>query len=253
MDKTPEFAIQRDMRAIYKEMYKRFPGGFPEILVFKDLPDDQSILYRPLPDGRVIYFVKDGTDEEIVNRISEEMLNPECDKDASIPLCYHALEDAEVATWCMYACYITDMLGVSLKQIVFCHDEDAAGYSEKFVTFINDDVSVVEMLMVIAHEERHAWQHRNHPEWFENYIHPEESEEEYYNQISEIDAEAFGIKVESIVTGVDFLESAAAYEMPPQYRDKLKKRVQEIDVILSKKTVNHIRKMIDLDGLLNSV
>ena len=252
MSELLEFSLTHNMIPIYTALYKKYPEGYPEILVFKDIPG-KDIIHRKFPEGRCVYFVKEDTDDNILKTIYNEIENPKSEEDNSIPITYHTLSDKDVAKWCLYACYISDILKIDLKQLCFAHNEDTSGFSSEFITFIQDDVNDVEMLMVIAHELRHAWQHLHHPEWFNEYIHPEEDEEAYYMQKSEIDAEAFGIKVESIITGVEFINSNAGLDMEPEYRTQIMNRMDEIDVILSNKKINKIRKLIDLDGIFNSI
>ncbi|WP_029324747.1 hypothetical protein [Butyrivibrio sp. AE3004] len=169
----PEFALDKDMKSIYRGMYQRFPEGFPEILVFKELPNNKKLLRRCSSDSRTTYFVKDDADEVILELLYNELQNPKCDLDDSIPLCYHTLSDKEISIWSVYACFIADSLNIPLKQLVFFHEEEsieAGGYNEAFVTFISDTESELEMLITIAHELRHAWQNKHHPEWFDTYV-----------------------------------------------------------------------------------
>ncbi len=247
-----QFAIQKDMRPIYRGLYKKFPNGFPEIFVVNEFPDDTTICKRSFPDGRYALFVRDDDDDTLISRLVNEIEEDTC-SEISIPMTYTVLSNEEVAQWLVYACYIDDILSVPLKQIMFAHGEDGAGYSDEFLTFINDDVSVPEMLMVIAHELRHAWQHIHHPDWLDEYIHPENDEYAYKNQYAEIDAEAFGIKIESMITGIEFVNSYAGMELDPKYRSQIINRMNEIDIVLSKKNIKKIRNLIKLEELLQSV
>ena len=246
------FSMDHDMRKLYSTLYKKYKDGYPEVLIFNQLEDDQTIADKKLSDGRRILYLKDADDEQLLETIYQELENPQCGP-SNIPCTWHELSNKDVAKWCMYACYIADSLNIKLEQIVFYHTGEPSGYSGVFPTFIADDMSVPEMLICIAHELRHAWQHVYQPAWFESYIHAEDDEEAYYAQIAEIDAEAFGIKVEGMVTGINLLDSAAGFKFDPDYREALRKRMNEIDVVLSQKKIKEIRKMIELDRLLEEV
>ena len=248
----PKFVLQKDMKPLYRGVYERFPEGFPEFFVVDELPDDIKICKRTFPDGRYALFVCDSDDNTLISNLISEIENPKC-SEVQIPMTYCSLSNKEVSQWLIYACYIADVLNIPLKQIMFAHKEESSGYSEEFITFISDDVSLPEMLMTIAHELRHAWQHVHHPEWFDDYVHPEDDEEAYLSQISEIDAEAFGMKVESMITGVNFVDSYAGLEMEPSYRSSIINQMNKIDVVLSKKKINEIRKLIEIDEVIKSL
>lgn len=253
MNKPPEFALDYNMIPIYTSLYNRYPDGFPEILVFKTLPNESLILRCRFPDDRSVYFVKEDTNDKVLNLLFNEIDNPSCDTDTTIPITYHSLSDNAVSKWLMYACYISDCLKIDLRQICFTHKEGKAGYSSEFITFIDDDANDIEMLISIAHELRHAWQHIHYPEWFDEYVHPEENEQAYHMQVSEIDAEAFAIKVESIITGVEFINSYAGLDMDPMLRNAIILRMQEIDVVLSRKKIKSIQQLINLKGMFEDL
>ena len=251
MEKLPKYSMDHDMRPIYKYLYKRYQS-FPEIVIYDRLESNQVIAYTDILENRRILYLKNDRDEILLKELCKEIESPACAL-SSLPCFYHELTDNAVAKWCMYACYIADALNIDLKQILFTNSDEGSGYSGILPTIIYDGITDVEMLINIAHELRHAWQERYYPEWFTEYIQPEENERDYRFQISEIDAEAFGIKVESIITGIEFVNSYAGLEMDPEYRKEIIKRMNEIDVILSSKKIREIRKIIDLDGMLESV
>ena len=251
MENQPMYSMDHDMRPIYKYLYKKYQS-FPEIVIYDRLESNQVIAYTNILKDRRILYVKNDSDEVLLEELCKEIESPSCEL-SSLPCFYHKLTDNVVAKWCMYACYIADALNIDLKQILFTNSDKVSGYSDFLPTIIFDGITDVEMLANIAHELRHSWQHRHYPEWFTEYIKPEEDEQGYRFQISEIDAEAFGIKVESIITGVEFVNSYAGLEMDPEYRKEIIKRMNEIDVILSSKKIREIRKIIDLDGIFESV
>ncbi len=230
------------------------PKSFPEFLVFDKLEKNKSIMVKIMDDGRKIYLVKNDSDEVLLSLLSDEYEHPTCEDISQLPIEGHSLSNKDVAKWLTYSCYIAEALKIPLQQIMFVHSGEESGYSGRFITYFQDDMSVIEMLINIAHELRHAWQHIHHPEWNDNYIHPEDGDiEAYQMQISEVDAEAYGIKVESMITNINLLNTVAGRELDSSYRAALQKRMNEIDVVLSNKKINKIRKLIELDEIMKSI
>ena len=249
----PRFVICRDMKGIYRGLYSRFPEGFPEVFVVDKLPNNRKIMKSTLQRGTVAIFVKDDEDEVLLSLLVDEIESPKCEEIPFPMATGHILSNKEVSRGLMFACYMADILEIDLPQIMFTYKEEFCGYHPFFLTFIDSDLCVIEQIISIAHELRHAWQNEHHPDWFDNYIKSDKDLESYRNQIAEIDAEAFALKVESIITGVDFMNSYAGLEMDPTNRELIIDRMQEIDVKMSPQTIVEIRKLIELDDLLRTI
>lgn len=248
----PSLISDKDMRPIYRRLFKEFPDGFPEILIAEELENGEDIIRFTFRDGRNVYYVKNDTDEKILDLLINEIKNPSCLQSPTFPTFYHTHNDKNVAKLCIYACYIADILDIPLKQIIFMDSDEMSVQFEGFPYVFGDKLE--DITVVIPHEMRHTWQRINRPEWFENYINIDtiadgdnEKWFEYHNQPAEIDAQAFGIKMESMIFGSDCTDKKLYETMYPEYRDKIIKRVQEIDIILSKKKLNEIRKILNVN------
>ena len=246
---VPKFTIEKDMKPIYMGLHKRFPDGFPEVLVVEELENGENIVRIKFNDGRSVYYVKNDTDEAILERLIREIENPVCDNEPAFPTFYHTLNNRNVAKMCVFACYIADMLNIPLKQIIFIESTENTLEYENFPYIIGDNLE--NFRVVFPHEIRHSWQRKNRPDMFENYIsvtdvdeNNEEAWIKYNNQPAEIDAQAFALKLESMLFGTDYRDINAYNTRHPEYRDKLISRANEIDIILSKKKLNELRKLL---------
>lgn len=247
-----QVVIEKDMKPLYCRLYERFPEGFPEFFVFDELPGGIKIGKSTLSGGRYVLFVCDSDDDTLISSLISEIENPKC-SEVQIPIFEHPLTNKGVSMWIIYACYIADALNVPLKPIMFIRGELDSGYSEESITLIDVDLSHEELILTIAHEIRHAWQQIHHPEWFDEYIHPGDNVEAYLNQISEIDAEAFGLKVISMILGDEYVDSYAEFVKDPSYIERIIDQMNKIDVVLSKKKIKEIRKLIEIDEVIKSL
>ncbi|MCC8080946.1 MAG: hypothetical protein LIO80_02855 [Lachnospiraceae bacterium] len=101
----------------------------------------------------------------------------------------------------------------------------------------------MEWVRRIAHELRHLWQYKYHPEYNENYIHGDTDKDGYLNQISELDAEAFAEKLVYLITGEDFIDSYT--DCDESVKEKVKERMNAIEI-------NH-ENIRNLKGLLGFI
>ena len=250
--KTHKYSMNHDMRSLYVRLYEKYDDGYPEFVLLDELENNQDISHVCMGNGNRIICLKDNNDDVLYELLCNEIDKPSCGS-SSLSLPFHELSNKEISKWCRYACYIADCLDIELKQMLFVHGFEISGYAGVLPTLIVDDMCMPEMLVNIAHELRHAWQHVNHPDWFDSYIRPEDDEKAYEAQIAEVDAEAFGIKVESLIMGVDFMESSIASEWEPEYYYAIKDQMDKIDVVISNKKIKEIRRLIDLEGVLKSI
>ena len=247
MQTPPKFAIQHDMRPIYRELYKRYKGAFPEILVFDEFEDDHKILSFLLDrkDRRRILCVKDGEDEEIVKTICEEIDHPSCPP-AYFPLLGHNCSDEFIGRWTICACCVADALDIPLKQMMFMYTDEMSGFSEILPTVINETQASIALFVSIAHEQRHGWQHVHHPEWIDEYIHPDDDVNGYFMQKAEIDAEAFGRRLASMVLGVHPSKLVCFTDEDLEYNRNLYRYMENLDLSYAYKKAKEIRKIVDL-------
>ncbi len=261
------YSVNNDMKEVYRTLYEKYNGYVPEIITYEKLPDNAHIMYSYGEGGmargnsRLVYMMKDDTSEVILKYICDELdcfystANHKCEE-APFTFFPHTMDNGKVGMWLMYACEIADVLKVDLKPITFTHLPFPSGYASDYPTIINQDMEDVEIAACIAHELRHAWQHINYPEWVddENYIHPEEDEDAYMKQPAEIDAEAFGFKVVNALYGMDILFNLTAHGHYEQIISNLyRERMNDIDLVLSKKKLKMLRELLDIDGQIAQV
>lgn len=245
--KGTRLVVNRDMKPIYRGLAEKHPEGFPEIVLVQDLPGNSKIMYRSLPEDRVIYFVKNDTDENIIAVVDEEMKNHKC-LHRSLPMMFHILSDKEVSQRLLCACHIADILDIDLKQIFFSFDEDESSATTDGFIVIASELDKIEAIRNIAHELRHEWQRIHQPELLENDIHPEQNLTECFFQSAEIDAEAFAIKVVRLITGNNELGSTEALELELLYRLSIIERMNDMDVILPEKKIKRIQDLLKFDS-----
>ena len=91
------------------------------------------------------------------------------------------------------------------------------------INMLSDDI--IESVFVIAHELRHKWQWRNKRSYFRSYKERKDcSLEEYNSQISELDANAFGV-----VALAHYFRVIPKFDgLPENIKRKIYKRAEEL-------------------------
>ncbi len=239
----------RDMKVIYRGLYSMFPNGFPEILIFDKLENDVPLMVQPLPNGNRIYYLKNDTDEAILQILSKELRNPTCDVNPKFPYVHHNMSEYRIAEWVVSACYIADTLNIPMNQIVFSSEALFSSCTPNKCILISDRLDSENMLATIAHELRHVWQETHNSEWLKNYKCLESGIDAYVSQMAEVDAEAFCLKLFCMVSGIDYIKIFRHIrynvDLGEEYQNSILNRMKEIDIILSAKKINILRKYLE--------
>ncbi len=146
----------------------------------------------------------------------------------------HTLDDSDIALWIYTAITVADILGVRCPQIVFSSSDSDGGNAGGQGLIVlpslhsNSKENILEMLLIIAHELRHEWQHVHHPDWFDDYVQVKNDADmdKYLNQKSEIDAESYARKLIGTALEHDLFRG-----IDPKLLKIMKKRANEIDAI----------------------
>ena len=224
-----------DMKDLYRELLCNYEE-FPEILVFEELEDKSNICCHLMPNGRYLYYLKN--DNSMIKVLFDQLNNPCCNTKKAQPFEYHRMEGEDIAKWIACACKIADILDIRCPQIMFMYGEDAGNFNGEGILVLPDTLDDLEMFVCLAHELRHEWQHKNHPEWNEDYIQVESEDdiESYRNHKTEIDAEAFGIKLAAII-----FEAESFKNKDTEYLSKLANRADEINIDLSQDDIVYLQ------------
>lgn len=178
-----------------------FYDEFPEVVVVENLENDREIIAYELPNGNLIYYLKNS--DNMIDIFFDELENQKAKVLKAEPFQYHDLSNKEICTWISCVVEIADLLNVDCPQIIFWTSEDSGNSSDGRI-FISDThpdnrLNIIKTFVTIAHELRHEWQHVNCPDIFNNYPDPDKDMESYLNHPSEVDAEAFARKLATII------------------------------------------------------
>lgn len=220
-----------EMDALYRTAVALLPDGFPEILVFDELPTGGDAIRLFFDDGRHVLCLKYDGVFGLQRTLINELTNPSpahvhVDEDNIL---YHTLDDKMVYRFTACCLIISEMLGIACPQIAFKSNMEDNGTSYTDVNCIDikpSDEEAMELITLkhIAHELRHLWQMKYAPEMEEKYVRSEVSVEQYFMSDMETDAEAFAIKLIRELTGIDLIDHAEGYMMGNK---KAIKRVRE--------------------------
>lgn len=233
-----------DMKGFYREIFG-LDIDCPEVILVKENEDGSDILRREMVNGNHLIYLKDSDNK--VDILKRELENNAAKVVPAFSFENHNYSNKDVKKCVECACKLADVLGVKCPQIVFTAFEDAGNSSEDGILYlpnkkIDEELNVIEMFICIAHELRHEWQHMNHPDWFEGYVHVEREEdlEAYLNHRTEIDAEAYARELANIVFDVSLLRKR------DENTKKLKARANELCLCLHKDIVNYLRDLFDV-------
>ncbi len=204
-----------DMSKVYREvLLKTADEELPEILIFDNQPSD--IVRYEMPNGKSILGFKNC--DEICEKIVSELKTPKAEKADAPDFMVHSLDNEKVSLLYCVAVLMSEMLEIPCPQIEFRElPEELYGWAESkrnhvvLKTFPSELIYV--MIRYMAHEFRHLWQHKYRPEYSESYVRAEDEDSiaDYFNCISEIDAEAWACKLALEVLGVDDLKQNKDY------------------------------------------
>lgn len=223
-----------DMNDIYNEMIFMHMN-WPSIKVFDEMDEDVPIIRCVMPNGNSIYYLRN-TPGMLVT-LMDELENPKAPVRKAMDFENHRLENEELMEWVYIVLVISEMLNVNCPQVAFWQEEDAGNFVGEGFLFLPDKkpeglLNIIEQFVCIAHELRHEWQLKNHPEWREGYIHPETEEEmlTYLRHPTEVDAEAFARKLANEVFDLN-LHDRDLFNTPDYPAiDLLINRADEIDL-----------------------
>ncbi len=222
----------RDMRNLYKRVIEDF-GGFPMFLLMDELEDGSNLLVRRLENGRPLFYVKNTSDANVIKEILKALKTKKYNEFPSLDFENSYLELFEIVKWMQCICCVADILDVDCPQVLFTHGEDA-GTSAGEILVIPDELPNIDTFIAIVHEFRHVWQHKHHPEWSDEYVHPEEDLEGYFNQKAELDAEAFARRFVGRVLEIDDAEDlmdSLYYDENPKMKEKLYRTAMDMSLV----------------------
>lgn len=212
-----------DMGPLYltvlRSMEKKGRLESAHISVFEDLPDEKKVLHGKSDDGYDLIFLKKDTMDKMrgrllaeVGKIGSRNLKPlnlftgtpdslnSPDVDATVvpqfPLNNKVF--CQLQTMLILACAY---LHINCPQVVLTTQVPAGQYCDDsahniIYLLLNPQKHII---FFALHEMRHAWQKKNHPEMFDNYMSLDECTEKYGSekssvygrQIAEFDADIF--------------------------------------------------------------
>lgn len=223
-----------DMKAIYSKMIFMHTN-WPSIKVFDEMDEDVPIIRCVMPNGNSIYYLRNNPG--MLMTLMDELENPKAPVRKAMDFENHRLENEELMEWVYVVLKISEMLNVNCPQVAFLQGEDAFNFAGEGLLVLPDKkpeglLNIIEQFICIAHELRHEWQHKNHPEWNEGYIQPETEEEmlAYFKHPAEVDAEAFARKLANEVFDLN-LHGRDLFNTPDYPAiDLLINRANEIDL-----------------------
>lgn len=239
-----------DMKKFYKEMIYCH-RNWPAIIVMDELEDGSNILRREMANGNQIIYIKNADDMFTV--LQNELEFNKANVVPALPFENHNLENEELMTWIACEVKIADLLSVKCPQIIFTPSEDSYIAVEVGVLFLPAKKpygkrNIIENFVCIAHELRHEWQHANHPDWFEDYVHVEDENDKeqmdaYIEHRTEVDAEAYARELASQVFDIPLFRGG-----DPKKTDKFIKRAQEIKIDLSESQIEYFTELFDIEN-----
>lgn len=219
-----------DMGKIYREIIlKMGEDEVSSFVVFDDQPFDMA--HFILPNGNSLIYLNKC--KNLSNKIIKEM-SKGTPTDEAPEFAVHSLDNNEVSMIYTMGILISEMLNIPCPQIEFRDNMDEWGTSigeKNFVTLraVSGDCFLV-MLHSLAHEIRHLWQYKNHPEYYEEKASYKDSLDRYYNSLSEIDAEAFANKLEYEIFGDSQIDTDEYLEGNEEVRIKVAKQMESIEI-----------------------
>ena len=246
------FTTNRDMKKIYHRLHQLYPDGFPEIFVVDELPDNHKIMRKVFCDGRSVILVVNGNDEEVISLLRDEIEKPHSPliiKDGFIP--YHRLTELQISRRIMFACYISEILEMPVRQIGFSTEETII---EQFyagsVTIFRDTHDIQKSLYQIMSDIRLNWQALHFSDQFFDQLLDDSN---YYNSPSlstdliTKDVLAFGIKLESIILDDKNCNGKFLHNISSDEREELLAYAKTLELNISQATIDNIRKLIELN------
>lgn len=223
-----------DMNEIYRKIISEVGKGFPEVLICENQPSDM-IRYE-MSNGRSVLYVNNCDD--VCEKIISEMKKPKAEKVVAPDVMIHSLEDEDVSLLCTTAVLISEMLEIPCPQMEFRDFLDgkygqSVGEKNHVTLLAVPKEYLLAMVRYMAHEMRHLWQYKYHPEYNESYKKAEDGIYAYLDCIAENDAEAWASRLLLEISGVDDITDNEQYVMG---NAKLKQRILEL------------RDEIELDG-----
>lgn len=234
-----------DMKDFYNDMLCSHMNC-PAVIVMDELEDGSNILRREMENGNQLIYLKNA--DNMFTVFKNELALNKATVVPALPFENHNLENEDLMTWIACAVEIADLLSVKCPQIIFTPFENAANAAGEGVIFIpakepSGKLNILENFVCIAHELRHEWQHVNHPDWFEGYVHVEGQTSEdqmdaYLNHRTEIDAEAYARKLAGMVFDVPLFGKKDK---------KLLNQAQEIKMNISEEQIEYLAELFDTD------
>lgn len=222
-----------DMSEIYRNVLLAVGEELPEFLIFDNQPFDE--MRFEMPNGRnVLYF---NNCDNICEKIISEIKNPSAEKDIAPDFMVHSLKDEDVAFLYTVAVLISEMLDIPCPQIEFRdfladkHGESIGERNYVILATVPNEYFTL-MIRCMAHEIRHLWQYKYHPEYNESYKDTEkDGVDSYLDCIAENDAEAWASKLYLEIFNVDDIEDNEEYAMGNVKRkEKILKLRDEIEL-----------------------
>lgn len=196
-----------DMHDIYLRLITKVSDKLPAFLIFDNQPFDAMRFC--MPNGNdVLYF---NNSDDIVDRIIDEIKNPKLEKEIAPDFLIHSLDNSDVALLYTVAIMLSDMLKIPCPQLEFrdslggCYGQSVGEINHVTIHIVSGEFVNLGTIRTMAHEFRHLWQYKYHPEYQEEYVDSKNSVEGYLNCLPENDAEAFSLKLMLDVFGIDEL------------------------------------------------
>lgn len=207
-----------DMKPLYKtilqSMEKKDQYLSAHINVFDDLPDGKNVIHGKSDNGYDLIMLKKDTPQKMLGRVTAEIGKignrnlPQIGVSEKSPILFDGTATSDFSAYKLnnstiyylqdMLIFVSELLHVNCPQVVFAPELDSAG---KFESDDSNNIIYLilnpnhDILYFAVHELRHAWQRKNHPELFDNYMELQECREKYgihnlvYNsQIAEFDA-----------------------------------------------------------------
>ncbi len=191
----------KDMLNVYSKLLDSL-SVFPAFIICENLEDNSDYLCHRLLNGNNLFYIENTTDDKIIGIMSDKLNVQKCNIYPALPFENYSFSNEEISKWLRCACCLAKIFDVECPQIVFDHDGGSMASGEAGIIFIEDSLNNFDTFVCMTHEFRHIWQHKNHPEWFENYIQPQDDIRGYLFNKTEIDAEAFARRFAGIILDI---------------------------------------------------
>ena len=247
-----DFSISEpvEMDALYRTAVALLPDGFPEILVFDELPTGGDAIRLFFDDGRHVLCLKYDGVFGLQRTLIKELTNP---SPAHVhvgedDILYHTLDDKTTSRFISCCLVISGMLGIACPQIAFKSNMEDDGVAYTDVNSIDIKPSDEEAMDIItlkhiAHELRHLWQMKYAPEMEEKYVRSEESVEQYFMSDMETDAEAFANTLIRELTGIDLIDHAEGY-MKGNKKAIKRVRERENEIVIDEEALFRLQALL---------